>query len=100
MGKKQVLARILSNIVSNAIKYSDGDFYVILEKDGTMQFCNRAEALDEVQVGRLFDRFFTVENARNSTGLGLSIAKHLTEEMGGTMAAEYEEGVLRIRVKI
>ncbi|MBP3610413.1 MAG: HAMP domain-containing histidine kinase [Lachnospiraceae bacterium] len=99
-GKKQVLSRILSNIVSNAIKYSDGDFRVVLTTDGIMQFENRAEKLDEVQVGRLFDRFFTVENARNSTGLGLSIAKHLTEEMGGAMSAEYEDGMLRIWVKI
>ena len=46
---------------------------------------------------RLFDRFYTVETARNSTGLGLSIAKLLTEKLGGTITAEYENGRLNLR---
>lgn len=96
---KQALSRILSNIVSNVIKYSDGDFSVILEENGTLHFCNKASRLDEVQVGHLFDRFFTVENGRNATGLGLSIAKTLTEEMNGQMEAEYKNGILNILVK-
>ena len=32
--------------------------------------------------GRLFDRFYTVESGRHATGLGLTIAKHLTEPWG------------------
>lgn len=52
----------------------------------------------EVQVGQPFDRFFTVEAARRSTGLGLSIAKSLTERMGGTISARYEEGRLTVWV--
>ena len=35
-----------------------------------------------VMAGRLFDRFYTVESGRHATGLGLTIAKHLTEAMG------------------
>ena len=49
-----------------------------------------------VAAGRLFDRFYTVEAARNSTGLGLSIAKVLTERMGGTLEAAYEAGRLTL----
>ncbi|MDO4322312.1 MAG: HAMP domain-containing sensor histidine kinase [Lachnospiraceae bacterium] len=92
----QAFSRILSNLISNALKYSDGDLRVILTEEGTLSFENHASRLDEVQVGNLFDRFYTVESGQNSTGLGLSIARTLTEELGGRIAAEYQEGILRI----
>ena len=93
------VSRIFGNIISNAIKYSDGDLAVCLEPDGTVVFSNAAKDLDAVAAGRLFDRFYTVEAARNSTGLGLSIAKQLTERMGGSLTAEYEAGRLRLILK-
>ena len=61
-----------------------------------MAFSNMASGLDEIQVGRLFDRFYTVETARKSTGLGLAISKTLVEQMNGTISATYENGRLRI----
>lgn len=93
------LTRIFGNIISNAIKYSDGDFAVTLTPDGTVTFANTAAALTSVDVGKLFDRFFTVDSARKSTGLGLSIAKLLTERMHGSIGAEYAEGKLVITVR-
>ena len=44
-----------------------------------------------MQAERLFHRFYTVETARQSSGLGLSIAKLLTERMGGDISAEYRD---------
>ncbi len=82
------LGRILDNIIGNAIKYSTGDLAVRLEEDGALAFSNRAPALTHVTVGKLFDRFFTVESGRSGTGLGLSIAKLLTERMGGSIRAD------------
>lgn len=90
------LRRIFDNILSNAVKYSDGDLTIRLRPDGSVTFSNRASSLGRVQAERLFDRFYTVETARNSNGLGLSIAKLLTEKMGGTITAEYENGRLQI----
>lgn len=90
------LNRIFSNIISNALKYSDKDLKVSLTEDGTIIFSNTARNLSPVAAGRLFDRFYTVESAQNSTGLGLSIAKLLTEHMGGTISAEYQEQTLSI----
>ncbi len=75
--------RVFSNIISNAVKYSDGDLAVSMNENGCVTFTNMAKSLSTVEVGRLFDRFYTVEASRNSTGLGLSIAKVLTERMGG-----------------
>lgn len=93
------LNRIFSNIISNAVKYTDGDFSVCMKEDGSIIFSNRAESLNIVSVGRLFDRFYTVEARRNSTGLGLSIAKNLTERMGGLIDANYTNGKLFVTVQ-
>ena len=93
---RNALARVLGNLLSNALKYSAGDLEVTLAPDGTVTLSNAADGLDEVRVGRLFDRFYTVETGRGSTGLGLSIARALTERMGGTIAARYEEGRLAV----
>lgn len=90
------LRRIFDNILSNAVKYSSGDLAVSLMPDGAVTFSNSAPSLSRVQAERLFDRFYTVETACSSTGLGLSIAKLLTEKMGGTITAEYESGHLQI----
>ena len=86
---KGFVSRILGNVLSNALKYSDGALGVTLSPDGVITVSNTAASLSEVQVGRLFDRFYTVEAARSSTGLGLSIAKTLCEKMGGSISAEY-----------
>ena len=96
---RAALRRIFDNILSNAAKYSDGDLRVRLTSDGTVTFENSAGDLNCVQTERLFDRFFTVKTAGGSTGLGLSIAKRLTEKMGGGMAAEYQAGRLKIYVR-
>ena len=92
------LRRIFDNILSNAVKYSDGDLAVSLLPDGSVTFSNGAQTLSRVQAERLFDRFYTVEAARNSTGLGLAIAKLLTERMSGTITAEYKGERLCIRI--
>lgn len=97
---KAALSRVFGNILNNALKYSDGDLDVQLLDNGEIIFSNTACKLDEVQVGRLFNRFFTVEAARNSTGLGLAISKALIEQMNGSITAQYDGNRLTIHILI
>lgn len=84
---RAALSRVFSNLLNNALAYSDGDLEVALTDGGEAVFTNTAAGLDDLQVGRLFDRFFSVEAARNSTGLGLAISRTLVEQMNGTIRA-------------
>lgn len=93
---KGALQRIFGNIINNALKYSDGDLVVRLKEDGTVIFANTAKNLTPVDTARLFERFYTVQTARGSTGLGLSIARMLTGKMNGDIHAEYNNGMLEI----
>ena len=95
---RSALSRVISNLISNVIKYSDGDLKIVLSENGEIVFSNMASGLDEIQVGRLFDRFYTVEAARKSTGLGLTISKTLVEQMKGTISATYENNRLSIHI--
>ncbi len=95
---KTALSRIFSNIISNAAKYSGGDLKIRLTETGEITFANSAKGLDAVSADRLFDRFYTVESNEKSTGLGLSIARSLTERMGGEISARYTDGELTVRL--
>ena len=95
---RNALSRIFENIIGNAIKYSDQDLMITMDQHGSISFTNTTKTLDPISAGKLFDRFFTVENGRGSTGLGLSIAKILTEQLGGSIVSEYVKDQLTIRV--
>ena len=94
------LSRVISNLLNNALKYSDGDLTVCLTEPCVLTFTNTAKELSAVDVEQLFDRFYTVEAAHNSTGLGLSIARTLVERMGGTISASYEKERLTVTVTL
>lgn len=93
------LRRVLDNLLSNALKYSGGDLRVLLSEDGTLTFSNTAPGLTAVTAQQLFARYFTVETGQNAAGLGLSIARSLTERMGGSVQAQYQNGVLTVVVR-
>ena len=88
------------NICEKELKYSDGDLSVTLSENGCVRVSNSASALSPVSVEKLFDRFFTVETARNdnSHGLGLSIVKTFAERMDCPLTAKYEDGKLIIEI--
>ena len=95
---RHALERIFANLLSNAVKYSQGDLKITLAGSGEIIFENYAPEITEIQVQQLFDRFYTLRTGRNSTGLGLAIARNLVTQLNGTIAAKRIEKNLVIRI--
>ena len=97
---RAAVARIFNNLLNNAAKYSEGDLSISLLEDGSVRFSNKASAMTADAAQHLFDRFYTMKASRESTGLGLSIAKALVERMGGSIEAAFADGRLTITVRL
>lgn len=100
LGNKDALHRILSNLISNSIRYgSDGGvFGLTVREEGeyvAVDVWDRGKGIAEVHQERVFERLYTLDDARNpqfqGSGLGLSISKRLTEEMNGWISLSSSE---------
>ncbi|MCR5528831.1 MAG: HAMP domain-containing histidine kinase [Saccharofermentans sp.] len=90
--------RIFENMIGNALKYSEGDLTIVLTSDAKVTFENPAPSLTPLTVSKLFDKYYTVNDAEGSTGLGFSIAKELIERNGGSIEASLTGTDLRIEL--
>ena len=90
--------RIIENIISNLLKYSNKSIYIKLDNTGSITFINKTKKLDKVSVGKIFDRYFTVESSKKSNGIGLSIAKELVILNNGEITAKYINNKLIIKI--
>ncbi|MFV2047410.1 sensor histidine kinase [Metabacillus sp. YM-086] len=91
--------RVIENLVVNAIKHSNGQISIRLEKADSsikLTISNSVSNLNELNVQHMFDRFYKADQTRTEkgTGLGLPIAKSLMEKMNGTLTAELKENQL------
>jgi signal transduction histidine kinase len=84
---------ILSNLVSNAIKYTPaGSIHILLHQQGpwaVLRVEDTGIGIPEAQIGQIFTEFFRASNARGSqipgTGVGLAGAKELVERFDGEL---------------
>lgn len=102
-GNKESLKQLIGILLDNAVKYSDeaGTISVTLKQAHdmiTLSVHNTGKPIDENHVPRLFERFYRVDEARakkdGGYGLGLAIAKRITESHKGkiTVSSSKDEG--------
>lgn len=95
---------IISNIMENMIKYSQGEERIELSsRDGrfVLRFSNKANIKNSKDINRIFERNFVLDSSRTkaSTGLGLSIVKNLSSLMKLEVYAEYKDEILSICIE-
>lgn len=94
LGEKTALERIFSNLFQNAGRYAHNYLKIFIhnnEEIVQMVFENDTQKITAKEVPYVFDRFYMADASRNKggTGLGLTIAKYLAEEMGGSLNADF-----------
>lgn len=90
LGDKNMLTRVIENLLNNCAKHSLGDLDIKIESKNKAKvtFTNPINPDININVDKLFHRFYTGDSTRNkSTGLGLSIVEFLVEQMNGDVGA-------------
>ncbi|MFA9559966.1 sensor histidine kinase [Evansella sp. AB-rgal1] len=103
LADKQLVKRIITNLIQNCIQHSKGVIVVslLVEESAVISFKNPVKDLPHTEEALLFERFYTGDKARTkSGGLGLAIVKLLAEQMGGSTQAIIEDHTLDIRVSL
>lgn len=90
LGDKNMLIRIIENLLNNCAKHSLGDIDIKIEflQNAKITFTNPINQDTNINVDKLFHRFYTSDSTRNkSTGLGLSIVEFLVKQINGNVGA-------------
>jgi Signal transduction histidine kinase len=98
------LVRVIQNLISNAVKYSNKrlDFYIENGNMETVTLKIQTDSSEDVDTDKIFDRFYQKDSSRTKggAGLGLYICKEFVERMGGTISAAQEENTFEIILKL
>jgi two-component system, OmpR family, phosphate regulon sensor histidine kinase PhoR len=97
LGRRDILEQVLSNLVGNALKHTEGGEIVLRATrsgaDAVIEVSDTGQGIPAEARSRVFDRFFTADpNERNGFGLGLAIARGSAEALGGTLTIESGPG--------
>lgn len=103
------LERVVDNLIRNAISYSYPDTAISLEMHTTEEYavltiCNTGRTISPEKLDRIFEQFFRGDSSRatatGGAGLGLAIAKQITELHGGTIKADSRNEQIRFTVTL
>jgi PAS domain S-box-containing protein len=103
------LERILVELFSNACKYSPEEAVITVSAQPIQEqiqiiVTNTGVSIVRVECDRIFDKFYRIPNndpwKYGGTGLGLALARHMTEKLGGTIRAESSNNEVRLVLEL
>ena len=102
-GDRHAVIRVLSNLLTNALKHGSDHLsvHVYAEGDRVISvFSNGAPHINDEDVDHVFERFYTADRMRTgqNTGLGMAIVKALVEQMGHHVSAKLQNGIFTVSV--
>ena len=105
-GDKDMLIRIVDNLLNNCSKHSLGDIDIKIDydkipdsKNAKIIFTNPISQNSDINVEKLFHRFYTTDSTRNkSTGLGLSIVEFLVKQLNGDVGACLDKNAMLLSI--
>lgn len=111
LGNQDAIQRILFNLISNVIRYGDDGKYLGIqlredEKVVYIDVIDKGQGIDRQFAQNVFERLFTMEDSRNrniqGSGLGLTIAKNLSLQLGGNLTLKsipYVQTIFTVELK-
>ena len=103
LGRPMDLRRGLGNLIDNAVKYGRNARVCVERLNGAarVRIRDSGPGIPDAEMGRVFDPFYRVETSRSresgGTGLGLTIARNIAEQHGGSIAlANHPDGGLEV----
>lgn len=102
---QHAFVRIIENLIKNALVHGTGGYQLSLTREENqvrIRVSNLTDSIENQDIDKIFDRFYTTDHSRSrkTTGLGLAIVKRFTEQMGGSVEASLEENRFTIDVWI
>lgn len=103
-GNQEAVCRIVQNLIKNVLEHGCKEVCIKLKvvDDQVIFLCeNKMENSNGIDIDQIFSQFYKADLARthSSTGLGLAIAKGLTERMGGQILAELDGDWFRLKTQ-
>lgn len=104
----QKMARVFTNLLKNAINYSEGNGPISIvattnEKGVHIAFSNAGEIGSE-ELSHIFEKFYRVDDARQTktggAGLGLAISKEIVQAHQGTITGDSKDGQITLTVSL
>ena len=100
-GNTVACKRIIENLITNAIRYSNDYVEIVIDANGIFTVKNTTSELKNIDINMLFQKFYTVDTSRSNgnTGLGLYIVKELLNKIdGGIEEISYKNNILTISI--